>query len=75
MALDTLMEKYGSDKAAWHHNYTPLYEKLFKYLKNKRVNVLEIGFGRDQFLPLPETTRDGRFKRSLKQTAPFPRVG
>lgn len=42
--LNDLALKYGTDKGPTHHNYTPIYEKYFKQLRNKKINFLEIGF-------------------------------
>lgn len=46
--LSELALKYGTDK--WgHHWYTDKYEELFKYLKQKPINLLEIGVGGYEF--------------------------
>jgi len=44
MNLTELANKYGSDKGS--HNYTQIYEKIFKSLKNQPINLLEIGINR-----------------------------
>ena len=41
--LRKLIEKYGSDKNA--SNYTDSYLKFFEPLKDKQLNILEIGLG------------------------------
>ena len=35
----------GTDKSAWYHNYVPIYERLFRRLKHRPLNVLEVGVG------------------------------
>jgi Methyltransferase domain len=42
--LDAIALKYNTDKSSIWHNYTPIYEKYFKDLKEQPINVLEIGF-------------------------------
>lgn len=41
--LDELFTYYGSDKTK--HGYTSLYHSLFKYIKDKPIDLLEIGIG------------------------------
>ena len=41
--LHKLIEKYGSDKNA--SNYTDSYSRFFEPLKDKKLNILEIGLG------------------------------
>lgn len=43
MKLNELAIKYGTDKSSKEHNYTPIYEDLFKNRKDKVLKVLEIG--------------------------------
>jgi hypothetical protein len=43
--LCDIMNKYGSDKGQGRHNYTVFYDKTFKSLKNKSLNVFELGLG------------------------------
>ena len=43
MNLGELFDKYGSDKN--RNGYTPVYHSLFKHIKNKNINLLEIGIG------------------------------
>jgi len=51
LSLENLFIKYGSDKASFHkknkkiigHGYTRYYVKNLKQLKNKKLNILEIG--------------------------------
>ncbi len=45
--LTTLMNKYGSDKGNSNnkHNYTKFYDSLFSNIKNKKLNLMEIGLG------------------------------
>ena len=46
--LSELALKHGTDK--WgHHWYTDKYEELFKHLKQKPINLLEIGVGGYEF--------------------------
>ena len=39
--LSSLAKKYGTDKHS--HHYIPHYERIFEPLKDKRLNILEIG--------------------------------
>jgi hypothetical protein len=41
--LGSLFRKYGSDKDV--NGYTPLYHSLFKHLREKPLEILEIGIG------------------------------
>ena len=49
LSLEDLFIKYGSDKASdWNgknlgHGYTKFYFKHFNKLKDKKINILEIG--------------------------------
>lgn len=43
--LCNMMTKYGSDKGTQHHNYTLLYDHIFNELRDKQINLLEIGIG------------------------------
>lgn len=43
MDLETLMYKYGSDKA--QHGYTPMYHAILKHMRNQPVDLLEVGIG------------------------------
>lgn len=43
--LCEIMTRHGSDKGSGHHNYTVLYDYLFSKLRNKEINLLEIGIG------------------------------
>ena len=42
-SLDTIFDKYDTDKKQNFHNYTRQYEKLLKDFKNKPIKYLEIG--------------------------------
>lgn len=47
--LCSIMQKYGSDKGhsqnkGWH-NYTTLYSSLFTPIRNKEINIFELGLG------------------------------
>lgn len=42
--LRKIAECIGGDKI-YGHNYIPIYEKYFKNIKNKKLNILEIGIG------------------------------
>lgn len=44
-SLTDIMNKHGSDKGGGHHNYTEYYSTLFEFLRNKPINILEIGIG------------------------------
>ena len=43
MELDELMTMYGSDKT--RNGYIPMYHTMFKQMRNKPVDLLEIGIG------------------------------
>lgn len=43
--LTQIMQKYGSDKGSTHHNYTDFYHYIFKNLRNKKLNIFEVGLG------------------------------
>ena len=43
--LCQIMNKHGSDKGSGHHNYTQVYDILFRDYKDKTFNLLEIGIG------------------------------
>ena len=41
--LDIIAKKHGTDKSTNEHGYTPYYERLLSHLRNKPVELLEIG--------------------------------
>jgi hypothetical protein len=41
--LCRLLKKFNSDKCSNWHNYSALYHNLFKKLKNKTINIFEVG--------------------------------
>ncbi len=43
--LTQIMNDYGSDKGSTHHNYTDFYHFLFENLRNKKLNIFEVGLG------------------------------
>jgi len=43
--LREIMNNFGSDKGSGHHNYTSFYDRLFNYLKDKEINLFEMGLG------------------------------
>ncbi len=43
--LNEIALKYKSDKSAGGHNYTELYAKYFKDMREKPINLMEIGIG------------------------------
>lgn len=43
--LCKIMNNHGSDKGSGHHNYTKLYDFIFKEIKNEVQNVFELGLG------------------------------
>lgn len=43
--LTILADRYNCDKGSSKHNYTKIYNKYFKDIRNKKFNMLEIGFG------------------------------
>jgi hypothetical protein len=46
-SLTLLFNKYGSDKGNLNnkHNYSNIYESLFEKLRNKKINLMEVGLG------------------------------
>jgi hypothetical protein len=40
-----IMSWYGSDKGCFRHNYTMVYESLFRELMNQRLRIFELGLG------------------------------
>ena len=52
MILDKLAQKFGTDKSSRHHNYTKCYEMLFSSLRDKDINLLEIGVFRGASLKM-----------------------
>lgn len=44
-SLCEIMTRNGSDKGSGHHNYTKVYDYMFKDLCQKELNLLEIGIG------------------------------
>lgn len=42
-----LMEKYGSDKSSYKHNYTRFYEQVMRPYKDKKIHLFELGIGSD----------------------------
>jgi len=40
-----IMTKHGSDKGTGRHNYTILYNELFKDRKDEKLNIFELGLG------------------------------
>jgi len=43
--LTLLANKYNCDKGSSKHNYTKIYNNYFRKLRNKKFNMIEIGFG------------------------------
>lgn len=43
--LCEIMNRHGSDKGSGHHNYTKVYDILFKDRRGLEINILEIGIG------------------------------
>jgi hypothetical protein len=43
--LCVIMNNEGSDKGSGHHNYTKLYDKMFKHRRDEPLTILEIGIG------------------------------
>tara|TARA_A100001515_G_scaffold144946_1_gene150869 strand:+ start:1087 stop:1743 length:657 start_codon:yes stop_codon:yes gene_type:complete len=57
MNLKKIFDKYGTDKSVHHEYYKP-YEENFEYLRDKKINLLEIGI------------RDGNSLRAWKEYFP-----
>lgn len=65
--LCSIMSKYGSDKGGigeWH-NYTTLYSRLFCRVKNKAVNIFELGLGTNDITIPANMGVDGKPGASL----------
>lgn len=45
ISLNDIALRYKSDKASWGHNYTKLYTKYFAELRDKPIQLMEIGIG------------------------------
>lgn len=43
LSLDQLALKFGTDKSSAYHCYAPIYEELFRSLRDRPVRLLEIG--------------------------------
>jgi hypothetical protein len=43
--LSEIMSECKSDKSSNHHNYTTTYSRLFHNLRNKNINLFELGLG------------------------------
>lgn len=43
--MSRVMTWYGSDKGCFHHNYTVVYESLFKKLRTQPLRIFELGLG------------------------------
>lgn len=56
--LCALMNAMGSDKGDSWHNYTTFYSKLFEPLRDKKINLFELGIGTN-FLDLPSNMGAG----------------
>ena len=41
--LDQLLEYYKSDKSNLNHGFSNFYEQNLNHLKNKKINILEVG--------------------------------
>jgi hypothetical protein len=52
-SLGDLMTMYGSDKNT-SHNYTHVYEELFKDLQDRKCNIFELGLGTN-YLDIPSS--------------------
>jgi demethylmacrocin O-methyltransferase len=44
-SLEELAKKFGTDKQASQHNYTPMYEEWMECRREDSVNLVEIGIG------------------------------
>ena len=63
--LESLMDKYGSDKGTQGHYYADIYDVLlYNYKYDKNFKMLEIGIG-----TLENTESNMKFKESYKQGA------
>lgn len=65
ISLTELMNKYGSDKGAYH-GYTDIYEKILNKKKTKIESVLEIGIGTNNPELLSSMGEKGRPGASLR---------
>lgn len=43
--LCEIMRESGSDKSSMYHNYTKIYNELFKDMRNEKLNIFEMGIG------------------------------
>ena len=49
MTLDQIAIKHGTDKSSAHHGYCETYELYFTPLREKKLTLLELGFGGYQY--------------------------
>jgi hypothetical protein len=45
LILTEIMKKYGNERSSGHHNYTNYYSKIFDSIREKNMNILEVGIG------------------------------
>lgn len=59
------MNEFGSDKGNGWHNYTKVYDALFRQLRHKAVNVFEVGLGTPNVLLPSNMGVNGKYGASL----------
>jgi hypothetical protein len=60
------MTWYGSDKGGYFHNYTVVYESLFKRLRTQPLRIFELGLGYNDLMVRSDTRTAGRPGASLR---------
>jgi hypothetical protein len=61
-----VMTWYGSDKGGYFHNYTVVYESLFKRLRTQPLQIFELGLGYNDLMVTSNTRTAGRPGASLR---------
>jgi hypothetical protein len=64
--LCKIMTDFGSDKGRGHHNYTIYYDSLFNKLKEKELQVFELGLGTNNLDVKSNMGSDGKPGASLR---------
>lgn len=59
MTLDELALKYGTDKSSTGHNYCKYYDMFFASMRNRGINLLEIGIDKGDSLKMWAEYFDG----------------
>lgn len=69
--LCRMMKRHGSDKSLGRHNYTTVYSKLFSGLRQKRINLFELGLGTNNPALVSSMGESGKPGASLRGWAEY----